>query len=142
MCWQAIGDAVRAARASGKPAAIVLQDGIHFLNETLVLTPEDSGTVIMPAAGASAWVSGGIPLALNWRKHGKTGQLDMYVADVPSDIVDIPALYAVGDGNYDGDARFGPKRFFKARSVADEVAACAFLPVRVVVTFQWHRAAQ
>eukprot|EP01050_Picozoa_sp_SAG11_P031317 SAG11_NODE_9682_length_890_cov_0.891277_2_plen_229_part_01 len=60
--------AARAARAASPdqtapPPPIVLSAGVHFLNETIVLTPADSGQVITAAAGGqAAWLSGGVEI--------------------------------------------------------------------------------
>ncbi len=46
-------DAVRAERRAGRTGAVTVQvrDGIYFLPETLVLTPEDSDTDLGSSAG-------------------------------------------------------------------------------------------
>ena len=63
-----VAAALRELRSSGgKKDTIVLKAGVHFLNETLVLGPADSGTTITAAPGADAWLSGGMPLGkLKW----------------------------------------------------------------------------
>eukprot|EP01051_Picozoa_sp_SAG22_P023855 SAG22_NODE_6340_length_868_cov_1.270481_1_plen_211_part_01 len=60
--------AARLARASAAdsaapPPPIVLHAGVHYLQETLVLGPSDSGLVITSLPGAEeAWISGGVPV--------------------------------------------------------------------------------
>jgi len=65
--------AARAAKAGG-PVTITLQAGTYYLPETLVLTPEDSGTKEAPltwqaAAGQTVVVSGGQKLDLKWEPY-------------------------------------------------------------------------
>lgn len=64
-------DAARAQRDGRHPVTVWLQDGIHYLSDTLILTPEDSGTERAPvtyaaARGARPVVSGGMRLELSW----------------------------------------------------------------------------
>ena len=85
--------AVRAARhlerthdtASSPSKSIVLQDGVHFLNATQVLTAADSGTTITGANGAAskAWISGAkaLPQDLDW-KPSTIGPPGVWVADL------------------------------------------------------------
>jgi len=93
--FRSISAAVRAARQR-KIKSIVLSDGIHFLNETLILTPADSGFSITAASGATnAWISGGVPLTgLSWKAEGN----GVYAATITDPAVeDIPGLLTVGD---------------------------------------------
>jgi hypothetical protein len=87
--------ATKAAASSSKhtaPPAIILHAGVHFLNDTLVLGAEDSGQVIRNLPGAEAWISGGVPvIAPQWKLHKKS----IYVAQLPSEITAVPALYTV-----------------------------------------------
>jgi hypothetical protein len=57
------------ALARGFPSqqrAIELRGGVHFLNKTIILTPEDSGTVISSHDSELAILSGGLPLRAKW----------------------------------------------------------------------------
>lgn len=56
-----IEEALALVRASGA-RTIVLHAGIHYLNETMVLSAKDSGLTIMGAPGEEAWISGGVLL--------------------------------------------------------------------------------
>lgn len=62
-------DAARTRRAArqGGPLTIQLGDGIYYLAETLVLTPEDSNTVWEAAPGARPVLSGGRIIS-GWKK--------------------------------------------------------------------------
>jgi hypothetical protein len=62
-------DAARAARRAGRTGTVTIQiaDGVYFLSETLVLTPEDSDTVWEAAPGARPVISGGRVIA-GWKK--------------------------------------------------------------------------
>ncbi|MDE3164830.1 MAG: right-handed parallel beta-helix repeat-containing protein [Acidobacteriota bacterium] len=62
-------DAARAARRAGHSGTITIQlrDGVYFLPETLVLTPQDSGAVWEAAPGARPVISGGRVIS-GWRK--------------------------------------------------------------------------
>ena len=62
-------DAVRAERRAGRTGAVTVQvrDGIYFLPETLVLTPEDSDTTWEAAPGARPVISGGRVIS-GWKK--------------------------------------------------------------------------
>jgi GH141 insertion domain/Right handed beta helix region len=79
-------DAVRTLKAQGpltEPVEILIADGTYLLDETLVLTPEDSGTEACPVAyaampGAKPIISGGRAIT-GWEK----GDAPLWVADVP-----------------------------------------------------------
>src|SRR6185312_2163062 len=62
-------DAARAERQKGVTGAITIQigDGIYYLNDTLVLTPEDSNTIWEAAPGARPAISGGRVIT-GWKK--------------------------------------------------------------------------
>jgi len=62
-------DAARALRRAGQRAAVTIQihDGTYYLDQTLVLTPQDSNTVWEAAPGARPMVSGGRVIA-GWEK--------------------------------------------------------------------------
>ena len=62
-----------------RPVEIVLEDGIHYLVETLILTPEDSGTVDAPVVyrarnEGKAVLSGGTLLDLEWQPAPEAGK--------------------------------------------------------------------
>lgn len=62
-------DAARNQRAAGHPGTVTIQihDGVYYLSEPLVLTPQDSNTVWEAAPGARPVVSGGHILT-GWKK--------------------------------------------------------------------------
>ncbi|MBZ5621197.1 MAG: right-handed parallel beta-helix repeat-containing protein [Acidobacteriia bacterium] len=62
-------DAARGQRRAGATGSIPIQirDGVYFLRETLVLTPEDSHTVWEAAPGARPAISGGRVIS-GWKK--------------------------------------------------------------------------
>ncbi|MBK5295284.1 MAG: right-handed parallel beta-helix repeat-containing protein [Acidobacteriia bacterium] len=62
-------DAARSRRIAGQSGSITIQlrDGVYFLPETLVLTPDDSNTVWEAAPGARPVISGGRVLS-GWKK--------------------------------------------------------------------------
>ena len=67
--------------------AIYLSDGTHYLDKTLVLTAEDSGTeatplVIKSVEGAKPVISGGAKLSLQWESH----EGNIWKAAVPSSL--------------------------------------------------------
>ncbi|MFN7996018.1 MAG: hypothetical protein U0Q18_20575 [Bryobacteraceae bacterium] len=74
-------DAARSQRRAGAtgPVTIQIRDGVYRLNETLVLTPEDSGTVWEAAPGARPHISGGRVIAA-WKK----GPAQIWTADAGS----------------------------------------------------------
>lgn len=75
--YKTVHRALAAARASSAAAkSIVLKPGTHYLNQTLALTPADSGTTIAAEPGApvgSVIVSGGVPLSPSWEKSSRKG---------------------------------------------------------------------
>lgn len=60
---------------NAKDVCIHLSEGTYFLNQPIIVRPEDNGTRIV--ADGKAVISGGVKIA-NWKKEGK-----YYVADVP-----------------------------------------------------------
>lgn len=60
---------------NAKDVCIHLSEGTYFLNQPIIVRPEDNGTRIV--ADGNAVISGGVKIA-NWKKEGK-----YYVADVP-----------------------------------------------------------
>jgi hypothetical protein len=71
-------DAARAQRRAGAsgPITIQIRDGVYFLKETLVLTPEDSDTTWEAAPGAKPAISGGRMIS-GWKK----GSGSLWTAD-------------------------------------------------------------
>lgn len=60
---------------NAKDVCIHLSEGTYFLNQPIIVRPEDNGTCIV--ADGKAVISGGVKI-VNWKKEGK-----YYVADVP-----------------------------------------------------------
>lgn len=60
---------------NAKDVCIHLSEGTYFLNQPIIVRPEDNGTRIV--ADGKAVISGGVKI-VNWKKEGK-----YYVADVP-----------------------------------------------------------
>lgn len=60
---------------NAKDVCIHLSEGTYFLNQPIIVRPEDNGTSIV--ADGKAVISGGVKI-VNWKKEGK-----YYVADVP-----------------------------------------------------------
>jgi hypothetical protein len=71
-------DAARAQRRAGRTGNVTIRisDGVYFLAETLVLTPEDSNTTWEAAPGARPLISGGRVIT-GWKK----GQGARWTAD-------------------------------------------------------------
>lgn len=102
----------RAALAQGRGVRVTLMGGVYRLGETLVFTPEDSGTAEAPvlwqaSPGQKVTISGGTLLNLRWRPH-RDG---IFKADVPADFVS-EQLFVNGERqhmarypNYDPDQR-------------------------------------
>jgi len=82
-------DALRALRAgdeADRPALVLLRGGTYFLDEPLVLGPEDSGTQLAPVTyaaypGEEPIISGGRPIT-GWRAVERGGRR-MWAAEVP-----------------------------------------------------------
>ncbi len=61
-------------RAGKEPVQVLIREGVYYLPETLVFTPDDSGTAEAPvtyaaAPGAEVVLSGGLRLALAWKPY-------------------------------------------------------------------------
>ena len=82
--------ALSVLRTKPRPRTMVLRGGVHYLNETLVLEPADSGLTIsgFPSGKEDAWVSGGVLLPpLEWRKvENDPHSTNVYRAQVPAGI--------------------------------------------------------
>ena len=62
----------RAALVNPTPA-VVLRQGVHYIADTLVLTPEHSGLHLLGYPGEKATVSGGVELTdLSWKPYNMT----------------------------------------------------------------------
>ncbi len=75
---------------------VVMLPGTYFLSEPLVFGPEESGTADAPytiraAAGGDVVLSAGLPLQVDWQKHGNR----IWKAHVPA-VDSIEGLYAQG----------------------------------------------
>ena len=96
-----IAAAVAATRKWSKtiPKNVLLRAGNHWLTETLVLTPADSGLRIAGYGHEEAIVSGGVPLTgLEWQSHDKTHGRNIFVADLSSFALnDVPGLRLRGE---------------------------------------------
>ncbi|XP_065181055.1 uncharacterized protein LOC135811743 [Sycon ciliatum] len=57
------------SRAADISVGIVLRSGIHYLNTTVEVNVQDSGTIIESAPGETAVLSGGLPLAPQWKPY-------------------------------------------------------------------------
>lgn len=125
--FRTIGAAVREARRK-QIKSLVLEDGIHFLNETLHLTAADSGFSVSAARGANAWLSGGVALTnLAW-KQGPGGVWAATVSD-PA-IEDIPGLLTVGAGTHAPASRFVRARYPNGNWETDMWGLCSTNEVR------------
>jgi len=78
-----LGEAVKRAAEADTTPAVVLRGGTHFLDETIVITPEHEGLHILSYPGESATVSGGVPLPkLDWKEYDVSDGKNVYVADL------------------------------------------------------------
>lgn len=117
------------AHAGRGPVTIVFADGVYPLPETLVFTPEDSGTVEAPVEYRAenegrAVLSGGLELRLQWRPF-RSG---IFVADTPAGI-SFDQLFV--NGRRQTMARY-PNHDPNARDLAyGGCAADALAPARV-----------
>lgn len=84
--------------AASSPQTIVLRAGVHFLNATIVLGPDDSGTTITAAEGEEAWLSGGllIPVGAPWERVNNAGisTPSVWALDIPL-VSDVTGLFSV-----------------------------------------------
>ena len=65
---QSVSEAVARARRLPRPVTVRFASGLHCLDATLVLTPEDSGTTFEAAPGADVTLSGGRRIG-GWTKN-------------------------------------------------------------------------
>jgi hypothetical protein len=62
-----LSHAILLSRESEFPSTIVLRDGIHYINETIVLGVQDNNLTIQAYPGEEPWISGGVALnGLKW----------------------------------------------------------------------------
>lgn len=106
----------RAVRKKNKNASIqvILRGGTYYLDSTLVLTPEDNGSMqnvlfIMGYPGETAILSGAQPLKTAW----ESWQDGIYRSPVPTSVTTMDRLFINGRQqvlarypNYDSSARF------------------------------------
>lgn len=122
-------DAVR--KAAGKESVIVhVADGIYYLPETLVFTPEDSGTEKLPVLyraehEGGAVLSGGLRLDLKWKTY-KDG---IYQASTPAGL-SLDQLFINGKcqrmaryPNYDPSNTTAAYQGFAADAISKERAS-------------------
>ena len=109
-----VAAALDAARRSGAPRrSIVLRQGVHFLNTTLTLGPQDSGTTITSASGEEVWLSGGraIPVGAPWKRlDGSSTVWSLELDDLPA----VPGFFSLeptAKGGADAHRRFTRARF-------------------------------
>lgn len=83
---EAAQNAVREAKKSeaNRPVEVIIREGVYYLQQTLELIPEDSGTKEAPVTWRSAEnerviLSGGMSVSGNWKKDsdGKTWYVDL-----------------------------------------------------------------
>ncbi len=114
-------------KQTGGAVTICLADGTYYLDQTLVLTAEDSGTeahplIIEATDGGKPVVSGGRKLVLNWQHHAS----NVWKAAVPADVA-FDQLFVNGVRqhmarypNYDPNVRhfngYAPDAFSKERA--------------------------
>ncbi|MCH5373344.1 MAG: signaling protein, partial [Planctomycetes bacterium] len=118
-----VAAAQQAARTTDA-ATVLFHGGTYYLPETLLITPEDSGTTYASADGETVVLSGGLRLDLQWR-HYRDGILRAATPDG----LELDQLFVNGRRqhmarypNYDPDARpyngaaadaFSPRRAAK-----------------------------
>jgi len=69
------------ADAGGRPATVLVGDGLYFVEAPVVIAPEDSGLVLTAYPGAAPVLSGGRAIA-GWREATVEGK-KLWAADVP-----------------------------------------------------------
>ncbi|MBN9690945.1 MAG: right-handed parallel beta-helix repeat-containing protein [Verrucomicrobia bacterium] len=106
--------AFRSTRVKGSidPAVIELRGGTHFLPETLVLGPRDSGLILRARQGETPIVSGARRLERWSPVSGQPGVWETQVLDVRNGRWDLRQLYL--DGHRQRRARTPNDGFFRA----------------------------
>ena len=87
--FKTIAKGVAAARQSAsKPVSLVLRPGVHFLEATIELTPQDNGlTLTSDGSGGDVWVSGGVRLQPKWTMvESKNKSSNIWSTDVPAGV--------------------------------------------------------
>jgi len=85
-----------AARTHPTPP-IVLREGTHYLEDTLMITPMHSNLTIKAYPGEQPVVSGGVELAgLEWTAHNISGGANIWKAHVGSQVDAMPGLQIDG----------------------------------------------
>ncbi len=103
---QTFAAAQQVARAT-EAATVVFRGGTYYLPETVIITPDDSGTTYASADGETVVLSGGLQLDLQWRPY-RDGILQ---AATPAGLepdqlfVDGRRQHMARYPNYDPDAR-------------------------------------
>ena len=125
-------DLARQAKKADEPLTIVLRGGTYYLDETLVLGPEDSGTaagpvIYQPAQGENVVLSGGRRLRVKWTDYGKLGIKMASLPEVKQGKLDFDQLFV--DGRRQHMARY-PNFNPSARNYGG-TAADAISPERV-----------
>jgi len=75
---------------AGKYGTVVLRGGVHFLTQTIYLTPEHSHLTLMGFPGEDAVVSGGVLLKVNWKPYRVDQKWNIYVADISGQVTNVP----------------------------------------------------
>jgi hypothetical protein len=55
-------------RSRGDKSVLALRKGVHFINETIMLTSSDSNIRIESYNGEEVWISGGIKIQTSWQR--------------------------------------------------------------------------
>ncbi|MDA9686882.1 hypothetical protein N9U05_00150 [bacterium] len=92
--------ALSKSRGVGASKVIALRAGVHFLGQTLQLTPADNELTIQNYLGEEAWLSGGQLLeGLKWEKYNVSQGANIWVTTLPKAIVhgDGAAVKTIGN---------------------------------------------
>ena len=86
-----------AAKApKGNSRTVVLRDGTHYLSAPIQLDARHSGLSFIAYPGESPVVSGGVKLDVKWAAYDTSGGKNIWVADVGSQVKDVPGLQVEG----------------------------------------------
>ena len=75
---------------------MVLRGGVHYVPDTITLGPQHSNVHFINYPNESPEVSGGVELNLKWSPYNTSNGANIYVADVGSQVTDIPGLQLDG----------------------------------------------